>query len=123
VLTNWSKIASKGNVVHAIKTDGTLWGWGRNDVGGAVGDNTIINRSSPVQIGSDTDWNKVSAGALASSAIKTDGTLWSWGRNNIGQAGNDSTIALSSPVQIGALTKWTDVEATAEATLALFRIT
>jgi alpha-tubulin suppressor-like RCC1 family protein len=123
VLTNWSKIASKGTVVHAIKTDGTLWGWGRNDVGGAVGDNTIINRSSPVQIGSDTDWNKVSAGARVSSAIKTDGTLWSWGRNNIGQAGNDSTIALSSPVQIGALTKWTDVEATAEATLALFRIT
>ena len=41
-----------------IKSDGTLWAWGQNDHG-RLGDNSIINRSSPVQVGSATDWNSV----------------------------------------------------------------
>jgi alpha-tubulin suppressor-like RCC1 family protein len=40
----------------AIKNDGTLWGWGYNGKG-QLGDGTNVNRTSPIRIGSDSDWN------------------------------------------------------------------
>src|SRR5262249_14314493 len=44
-------------------------------------------------------------------AMKTDGTLWSWGSNSLGQLGNGSTVSQSSPIQIGASTSWTSIQA------------
>ena len=79
-LTDWSIVSSQGNRVMAIKTDGTLWGWGENSIG-SLGDGTTGSKSSPVQIGSLTDWQHASAGGSRTFAIKTDGTLWAWGNN------------------------------------------
>ena len=39
----------------AIKTDGTMWAWGDNGQG-QLGQNSTTNYSSPIQVGSDTDW-------------------------------------------------------------------
>jgi len=65
--------------------------------------------SSPSQIGSLTTWAKFAWGADSGHAIKTDGTLWSWGGNAVGQLGTGNVTYYSSPVQIGALTNWADV--------------
>jgi hypothetical protein len=95
----------------AVKTDGTLWTWGTNS-DGALGLNQTHNqqhRSSPVQIGSGTDWSTTafhsSAGGKGSFAIKTDGTLWGWGYNDTGQLAQNNVAAYSSPVQIPG-TNW-----------------
>jgi hypothetical protein len=64
-----------------------------------------------------TTWSNVAAGNFHSLAIKTDGTLWSWGNNNYGQLGHGS--ACSSPVQVGALTTWAIISAGAYYTLAV----
>ena len=80
--------------------------WGENSSGG-LGDNTIINRSSPVQVGSATDWNHFSASYVVSQALKTDGTLWAYGRGEIGELGQNDGIARSSPVQIPGT--WTTI--------------
>lgn len=83
----------------AIKTDGSLWVWGGN-VDGRVGDNSTTDRSSPVQtFAGGTNWKQVSGGYFATSSIKDDGTLWTWGYNFNGQLGNNSVGARSSPVQ------------------------
>lgn len=113
--TDWSFVNMDGNgSTHnamAIKTDGTLWGWGTNG-SGQLGLNDVIARSSPVQIGTDTNWSTISQSSLAQSstlAVKTNGTLWSWGGNTYGGLGiNDNAASLrrSSPVQVGALTNW-----------------
>ena len=108
-LTNWSQIASGVDHTVSVKTDGTLWTWGDNSITGALGDGTVINRSSPVQVGSLTNWAQVSASTTRSSAVKTDGTLWAWGTNSLGQLGDGTTIARSSPVQVGSLTDWLQV--------------
>ena len=91
---------------------GTLWTWGHNYYG-QLGDNTTTNKSSPVQtISAGTDWKQVSCGLFHTSAIKTDGTLWTWGRNGYGQLGDNSTIAKSSPSQtISGGTNWKQVTA------------
>lgn len=86
-----------------------LWGWGPGTAG-ALGTNSTIAQSSPVQtISSGTNWVQVSAGAASTGALKTDGTLWLWGFNS-GVLGNNSTIDVSSPVQtISATTNWKQV--------------
>ena len=110
-LTDWSQISAGGAVCAAIKTGGTLWTWGYNSSNGVLGINLGYgnNRSSPTQVGALTDWSKVSMGGQNCSAIKTGGTLWTWGRNNAGQLGQNNTTYRSSPVQVGALTNWSEV--------------
>ena len=99
--------AETGGTTMAVKTDGTLWGWGEN-TRGQIGDNTMVDKSSPVQVGSLTDWSCVDTGDTHTVAIKTDGTLWTWGYQLYGALGNGSSAALniSSPVQVGSLTNW-----------------
>ena len=97
--TNWKQVASKGNFTSSIKTDGTLWIWGQNTYG-QLGDNTITFRSSPVQtIAFGTNWKQVECGYFHTAAIKTDGTLWSWGGNSYGQLGDNTVTTRSSPIQ------------------------
>ena len=113
--TNWSSVSSNGYIAtSAIKTDGTLWSWGWNNFG-ELGDNTTVNKSSPVQIGTLTNWASVAAGYGFKLSVKTDGTLWSWGYNANGGLGDGTTINRSSPVQIGTLTNWSKVYASVDA--------
>jgi len=109
--TNWKQVSA--NVYHtaAVKTDGTLWMWGYNYYGN-LGDNTQVDKSSPVQtVAGGTNWKQVSCGNFHTAAIKTDGTLWSWGDNLYGELGeNIAYTKYSSPVQTIAYgTNWKQV--------------
>ena len=56
-------------------------------------------------------WSVIDGGyANNALALKTDGTLWSWGSNNNGQLGLGNTTNYSSPKQIGALTTWSIIQ-------------
>ena len=85
----------------------TLMACGYNTQG-QLGDGTTVNKSSPVQVGSLTNWRQVSGGSFHTSAIKTDGTLWAWGTDSYGQSGL-SGISTNTPVQVGTLTNWKQV--------------
>ena len=118
---NWRSVSARDCTTTAIKTDGTLWLWGDGSVG-AMGDNSIANQSSPVQtISGGTNWRSVSAGRLNVAAIKTDGTLWLWGRNCPSPTlGTNSIINQSSPVQtISGGTNWKSVFGGYEHTAAI----
>jgi len=109
--TNWRQVACGQWHMAAIKTDGTLWTWGRQFIGGQLGDNTQVSRSSPVQtVTGGTNWAQVACGRLHTAALKTDGTLWGFGANNRGALGTNSLDSFSSPVQtISAGTNWAQV--------------
>jgi alpha-tubulin suppressor-like RCC1 family protein len=118
--TNWKQVScmkqsySTDDIVYtaAIKTDGTLWMWGDNTYG-ILGDNTTVKKSSPVQtVAGGTNWKQVSCGYGLTAAIKTDGSLWLWGRNLVGGLGDNTTVDKSSPVQtVAGGTNWKQVEA------------
>jgi len=106
--TNWSEghaSAQRGSL--ASKTDGTLWAWGRN-TDGVLGQNNTTFYSSPVQI-PGTTWgtsaDSLASGNLLRGAVKTDGTLWTWGSNEVGQLGLNNRTYYSSPKQIPG-TSW-----------------
>jgi alpha-tubulin suppressor-like RCC1 family protein len=111
--TNWRQVSCGLGHVAAIKTDGTLWTWGRNAYGqlgiGVAG--TSTNRTTPVQIGTATNWKDISCGREHTLAVKTDGTLWVWGRNNTRQLGLGSGVTANqnAPQQLGTAKTWKKV--------------
>jgi len=106
--TNWSWIKQSNNVVLAVNTDGQLWVWGYQN-NGQLGLNQVNNTrySSPVQV-PGTTWSQIGGGAANVIALKTDGTLWSWGSNSGALGLNDETQR-SSPCQIGTDNSWSGV--------------
>jgi alpha-tubulin suppressor-like RCC1 family protein len=120
-LTNWYKVRPGQVHTLAVKTNGTLWAWGSNFYG-QVGDNTsgyVNSRSSPVQIGADTNWADVDGGYRFSLARKTTGSIWAWGRGFYGERSSNDQSSVYSPVQIGALTSWAWISAGADTAKAI----
>jgi len=117
---NWKLActASSGSTV-ALKTDGTIWSWGYN-ADGQLGQGSFqsgINR--PRQIGTDSDWQSISAMVNHTLAKKDDGTLWSWGINLSGTLGDGTFISKNAPIQVGTDTDWGNATATAFNSYAL----
>lgn len=78
--TDWVEIAAgTSTTAFAIKADGTIWGWGSNTSSLLIFGTTPYNVSTPTQVGTATNWSKMSVGGAHILAQKTDGTLWSWG--------------------------------------------
>ena len=120
VATTWNLVSVGSYSVMATKTDGTLWLWGNNNAGQLGLNSQGINRSSPTQIGSATNWSLIDGGNATFVAIKTDGTLWIWGDNSQGQLGlNDVNVSKSSPTQVGSGTDWSKINAGGNHILAI----
>lgn len=83
----------------AIRTDGTVWCWGRNDYG-QLGDGTIADSAVPVQVAGITDAHEVRAGELFSCARSGAGAMQCWGRNDFGQLGDGTKADSRTPVQV-----------------------
>jgi alpha-tubulin suppressor-like RCC1 family protein len=118
------QMSALGNTI-ALGVDGSLWTWGTNSDGG-LGSNLnttqLLARSSPAQVGTDTNWSKISTKYYGGLAIKTDGSLWAWGAGGAAQGYLNqqgySTIARSSPTQIGT-SSWTMVSGGVDHVLAI----
>jgi hypothetical protein len=104
-LTGVKAVAAGYQHTVAVKNDGTVWAWGRNEEG-QLGDNTTTDRSTPVQVlgpggvGFLTGVKAVTAGWYFTAALKEDGTVWAWGKNFKGVLGDDTTTDRLTPVQV-----------------------
>ncbi len=121
--TDWESISASIASSFAIKSGGTLWSFGSNDRG-RTGLGTIVGDTlAPTQVGSDTDWESVSAGFVHSLVIKADNSLWSFGDNDNGRTGlgtvNDNTLA---PTQIGDGENWVIAAAGGSSSIVLREI-
>ena len=118
VNSDWCKI-SAGYHTAAIKTDSTIWTWGLNNAG-QLGDGTVLAKNSPVATsGGGTDWCAIDAGICHTAAVKTDGTIWTWGHNTVGQLGNGNLVCRSSPGTICGNLTWCSVSAGQSFTLGI----
>lgn len=114
-IDDWEMIAASNaenyyeyQTIMGIQTDGTLWGWGDNNSGVIELGNP--NTTVPYQLGTATDWQKVSVGTAFAVAIK-GGALKSWGSNDEnGTLGIGSNSPSSFPFNFGLQTPSSDTD-------------
>ena len=95
------RLAAGGQYSVSIRPDGTLWASGNNFVG-QLGDGTRVDQPIPVQIGTANTWERVAASPTGhTAAIRTDGTLWTWGYNSAGELGHGPGNNRLTPTQVG----------------------
>jgi len=105
--------------VFAVAPDGTLWVWGDNFYG-ELGLGDTMDRSSPVQLGTDTDWAQMSAGRRHVCGVKTSGQLWCWGAGQgSGRLGLGAVDASRVPMRVGTDSDWSMVTSGTEHTCAV----
>lgn len=107
--TDWDTIAATALQSYAIKSDGTLWGWGDDNSGIAEignGSSDVGDQNTPIQIGTDTDWLSIDGGMNGMYALKTDNTLWTWGIDTAGELGQGATGEVEDPTQVGVIDTW-----------------
>jgi alpha-tubulin suppressor-like RCC1 family protein len=90
--------------VLCLKTDGTMWAWGEQQTVSWAMERPLYNLAL-------SKWELLQHGQCFCGrrnvpAVKTDGTIGSWGAGSDGALGQDDTLNKSSPVQVGALTDW-----------------
>ncbi len=116
-------IAAGGNHTLAVDRNGEVWSWGLNyygQLGNAVNTGTNNSNPTPVKISGLTDVIAVSAGEEHSVALKRDGTVWTWGRNSLGQLGNGQKKDINiTPTVVPGLTGIMEISAGGKHTIAL----
>jgi len=109
--TNWIRIASGGGVV-GLKASGTLWFWGANLFGYNGSGTTDDTIHEITQISSYSNWESIVANGQKGGVIglKSDGTLWFWGTNLVGESGSGSADGYIYTIsQIGSDSDWVAV--------------
>ena len=104
---DWAeKFAAGFGHTVALKTDGSMHAWGWNGEGqlGILTDEDYI--TTPRQVGFDNDWDAVEAGDSHTVALKTNGTLYTWGWNGVGQLGDGTYEDSATPVRVGEDSDW-----------------
>ena len=106
-LTGMAAIGAGRRHSLGVKLDGTVWAWGDNEAGqlGTGTTNTTPN-PTPVQVPGLSGVTAVNGATDGnySLALKSDGTVWTWGSNAFGQLGDGTTTNRSTPVQVSSLT-------------------
>ena len=91
-------VAGGGYHSLTLKSDGTVWSWGRNNYG-QIGNGKRFKKNTPVLVNNLTDVIAIASGTWHSLALKQDGTVWTWGRNDYGQLGNGTFKNKQTPVR------------------------
>ncbi len=125
--TTWSSVSIGAEAITfsanglvttlAVRTDGTLWGTGANNRY-QLGLGTNSDRNTFIQIGVATTWSKCLSGAASGTSfgLRTDGTLWSWGNNQVTGQGGGGSGNTTTPTQVGSATTWIDISSAGGAT-------
>jgi alpha-tubulin suppressor-like RCC1 family protein len=107
-LTGATDISAGYQHVLAVVADGAVMGWGDNSFNQLAQSNDfpggISNSDVPIPIAGVGQASAVSAGALFSLALLTNGTVMGWGDGAFGQLGNGTTNTLITPTAVTGLT-------------------
>ncbi|MFS4460952.1 hypothetical protein [Bdellovibrio sp. HCB2-146] len=129
--TDWQEIKAGQMTFMLQKTNGDLYGLGLGGIDAWDSINTMIEPSytmgkkveaivsTPVQVGTATDWKYVELAEKQAFAIKSDGTLHQWGWIIYDFTDNYSYERYSTPVQAGSATTWKKVVSKGSIHLAL----
>ncbi|MGB3441766.1 MAG: hypothetical protein WBA97_23725 [Actinophytocola sp.] len=109
-LSGITAIAANTTAAYALRADGTVLAWGRNDRGQLGTGSTEYNTWEPAPVSGLTGVTAINAGDDTAAAIRSDGTVWTWGDNQDLQLGSGTEEPfVRVPVQVSGLTGVMDV--------------
>lgn len=98
-LLNFCDIAVGNSNVVAITSSGVAYCWGQN-TSGQLGDNSVVNKSTPVAVCGGLTFSSVGAGINCAFGITSAGVLYAWGTNYFGTLGDNTATSRSTPVAV-----------------------
>ena len=103
----------------ALSEDGTVWAWGSNWQG-ELGDSTLASQENPVKVPVLEDIEALSSNSnLYTLALKKDGTVWGFGRDQLDRLGSANHENVSAPKRIEGLSGIKELDAGSDVALAL----
>lgn len=122
-LTQVISVAAGNNNSLVLKSDGSVWGWGSN-WDGSNKENYFISGITedltvPTRIEGLSNVLAIDYGITHALALKSDGTIWSWGQNYVGALGDGSNKTRSIPALVAGIEDVKAVSAGAMYSLAL----
>ena len=106
-----TQIAAGDGFGLALRSDGTVWGWGVNR-SGVLGAGVPVGTESdvPVQVTGLSNVIQIAAGDTSAMAVRVQArrgsvvkTVWTWGANSAGQLGDGTTTNSAAPVQVSGI--------------------
>ncbi|MCX8643956.1 InlB B-repeat-containing protein [Bifidobacterium sp. B4081] len=95
----FTQACTKNDHALTLGSDGNLYTWGNNNSGQLGRDTSKTPASQPGKVDKPQGapegfaWSAIIVGGWRSMAIGSDGNLYTWGENNLGQLGRDVTEA------------------------------
>jgi alpha-tubulin suppressor-like RCC1 family protein len=106
----------------ALTSDGVYYTWGGLNENGELGLGfTQTAQPAPLHIGADNDWTAVTLGGFTAAALKSNGTLWTWGYGDFGQIGDGQLLFRAAPTRVGVDADWAIVSVGSGFVLAVKR--
>ena len=94
--------------VVALASNGTAWSWGQNDAGQlGIGSMSGENHPTPTKVNATVRFQSLSVGDSHVLALASDGSVWAWGANGLGQLGDEGTADQPTPVAVHGLSNRT----------------
>lgn len=100
---DWISISTVDNHCLGIRGVGELYAWGSNSEGKTGLDTTSGDTLVPTQVGSFDDWVMAAAGGRHSLALRSNGDLYAWGRNDEGQLGLGDNVDRDEPTFVDTI--------------------
>ncbi len=115
-----AEVAAGGSHILALRSDATVWSWG-NNYHGALGDGSEGGfRPEPAAVAGLSGVARVAAGGDAISvALKSDGTVWTFGDNSRGQLGTEALPFRATPGLVEGVSAIAEIAAGYDHVLAL----
>lgn len=118
-LTGVVTMASGSWHTVAVTGDGTVYSWGGFNWCGELGNGTAQVALVPTRVRGIADITAIDAGYKHATALRRDGTVWSWGDNTYGELGDGTNVQRSTPVQVPGITDVVGISAGHYHTLAV----
>lgn len=118
-LSDITSVSAGSGFAAALKSDGTVWTWGINLNGRLGHDTTELKIEKATKVSGLSNVVSISAGYSHVIALKTDGTVATWGLNDYGQLGDGTLISHTMPQTVNGLTGVIAVSAGAHYSVAL----
>jgi alpha-tubulin suppressor-like RCC1 family protein len=94
-----------GGAGYALRNNGTVWAWGNGSAGALGRGNTFIGISDvPAEVHALKDVVAIAGGNAVGIALLSDGTVRTWGENDLGELGVSTSVSQSGvPLQVDGI--------------------